>query len=363
MRILHIIGNLNTGGAEKLLVETLPLLNTETDTVADLLLFNGQQTPFVDELIKSGVGVAHLGKGLYNPLFVFKLIPYFRRYEILHVHLFPALYVVVLAKILAFSKIKLIFTEHSTGNRRMTHPLFKHIDKFFYSHYSKVICITTQVKEKLIKNLGISTNKLVIINNGIALKKIQGAKKNTRADYQFDEKDKLLIMVAGFRIEKDQKTVISALAKLPEQYKLILVGDGDHRQACEALTKLLNLEKRVFFYGIRTDIYPLMKMCDMAILSSHWEGFGLSAVESMACGLPTIVSNVPGLADTVGDAGVTFEKGNVVQLVTQIQNIFEDSGFYNRLVEKGKIKASQFGISSMVDAQVKLYENMVSITQ
>lgn len=49
-------------------------------------------------------------------------------------------------------------------------------------------------------------------------------------------------------------------------------------------------------------------MADIAILSSHWEGFGLAAVEAMACGTPLIASNVDGLAQVVDSGGLLFEK-------------------------------------------------------
>ncbi|MCH5719945.1 glycosyltransferase [Niabella hibiscisoli] len=73
--------------------------------------------------------------------------------------------------------------------------------------------------------------------------------------------------------------------------------------------------------GQRGDVYQLIKMCDLAILSSHWEGFGLSAVEAMACGVPLIASNVSGLSQVVADGGLTFEKGNEKDLVKK-SNIF-----------------------------------------
>lgn len=356
MKILHVINSLNTGGAEKLIVETLPSLEKNKDLEVELLLLNGSETPFYKELASNpAIKIHFLSKGsVYNPLLIFKLIPFVNRYDIIHVHLFPAQYFVVLAKFISFSKAKLIFTEHNTSNRRLQNSKYKWVEQLIYHQYTKIVCITEEVREVLINKLKIRSSKLKVINNGIDIFRINKEEPLNREEYGYSLSDKLLIMVAGFRFQKDQDTVIKCLKKLPENYKLILVGDGERRQEIEQLIKDERLEKRVFLLGIRNDVISLIKMCDIAVLSSHWEGFGLAATEAMACGIPTVASNVKGLNKVVEDGGLLFEKGDVEDLKEKILSL-ENPDYYVEISNKGKIKARKYDICNMIDSLYHTY--------
>ena len=326
MKVLHIINWLATGGAEKLVVETLPLYNQQEDFKVDLALLDATQYPFYKDFKSdaSQIKIVELSKGsVYNPMLILKILPLLRKYDIIHVHLFPALYWVAIAKMLSFSKVKLVFTEHSTGNRRLHNRIFRIIDRFVYSFYSKIICITPEVRNQIENLLKIPNNRLVVVNNGINLNKIKTIKAHKREDFGYVAEDCIIVMVAGFRIEKDHETLIASLKYLPENYKLLLVGDGYRRGDIETYIQKLNLHYRIQMLGIRSDVYALLKMSDITVLSSHWEGFGLAAAEGMASEIPVIASNVEGLAQVVEEGGVLFEKGNVKELAKKIRILFE----------------------------------------
>jgi len=87
MRILQVITSLHIGGAEKLIVDMVPLYQ-ELGYQVDVLLFDGTETPFKRQLQDKGVTIYELGKGgsVYNPLYIFRLIPFLRKYDIVHTH-------------------------------------------------------------------------------------------------------------------------------------------------------------------------------------------------------------------------------------------------------------------------------------
>ena len=87
MKILQVITSLRTGGAEKLIVDMVPLYQERGHQV-DVLLFDGTETPFKKQLRDNGVTIYQLGEGgsVYNPLYIFRLIPLLRKYDILHTH-------------------------------------------------------------------------------------------------------------------------------------------------------------------------------------------------------------------------------------------------------------------------------------
>jgi len=356
MRILHVINNLGVGGAESLLVSMAPLL--QKNLQIDVLLLDGSDTPFVRRLEKNDrVNIITLSKGsVYNPVHIFRLIWIIRKYELVHVHLFPAMYFVAIAKFLSFSNVKLVFTEHSTGNRRLKSWFFRILDRIIYLKYSKIVCITPEVKKMLV-SLGVHHSKLCLIYNGIETDRFISAKEYDRSMLGYEQEDIIVIMVAGFRREKDHIVVVKSLSRLAHRYKLLLVGDGYLKDQVLAEVMNLGLENRVKFVGIRNDVDRLLKTCDIGVLSSHWEGFGIAAVEAMAAGLPVVASNVPGLSDVVKGGGILFEQGDVMDLTAKILSL-EEKDYYNSIQRKCLDKAKQYDLKTTVNQLLMLYETL-----
>lgn len=360
MKVLQVINSLDTGGAEKLLLETIPLYNKKGIEV-DLLLLNGKMTPFLETL--KGINCCKIyavGTFVYNPFHVFRIIPFLRKYDIAHVHLFPSQYWIVLAKMISVSKIKIVVTEHSTTNPRIANYLLSIIDRFIYQFYDKIVCITTDVHQIIIKHLKEKKSKCLVIQNGVELQNIYDAKPYTKKTISslLKKHDILLVHIASFNKHKDQKTAIKALKYLPENVKLIFIGDGSLKVSCEDFAKELDLINRVLFLGNRTDVPQLLKTADISILSTNGEGFSLVAIESMAAGIPFICSDVPGMIN-VKDAGILFEKGNAEELAFFIRKLIDDKDFYERIVNSGKSRAEQFDIEFMVDKHILLYKRIL----
>ena len=126
MKVLKIISSLNMGGAEKLLIDSVPLYQNANIKV-DVLVLSNYKTQFWKKLKMQLKGdlIGLTSKSTYNPFLVFRIIPYLKNYDVVHIHLFPALYWGVLAKWLSFCKAKIIYTEHSTENRRKKYLIFK----------------------------------------------------------------------------------------------------------------------------------------------------------------------------------------------------------------------------------------------
>lgn len=359
MKILHIINSLATGGAEKLLLETLPIYR-EKGVIVDILLLNGKKHPFYQQLKKlNSCNIYSIGEGsVYNPVHFFRIIPYLKKYDIVHAHLFPAQYWVVMAKLISFSKVKLVFTEHNTTNRRLENKIFKFVDKLFYKGYDKIICITQEINDILQRHTGLSSSAFEVIENGVNLGVIQKAcplGKN-EINNKINQSDSLLIQVAGFREQKDQSTLIRSLQYMPKNIKLILVGDGVLLKECEDLVNELQLQNSVFFLGLSLRVPELLKTSDVVVLSSKYEGLSLSSIEGMASGRPFVASDVPGLAEIVKGYGVLFQKGNAKELAEKILKLLNDKEYYGMVAEACLARASQYDIYKMVNQHILLYE-------
>jgi glycosyltransferase involved in cell wall biosynthesis len=362
MKVLQIIGNMGSGGAEKLLLDTLPLYKKKGIEM-DLLVLNEKEYPFMKALKETACcRIYSLGSGsMYNPIHVFKIIPFLRKYDIAQVHLFPSQYWVVWAKLLSFSKVKLILTEHNSTNPRMKNYLISKMDKLIYRFYDTVICVTNEVSQIMQEYTRMGNSKFLVIENGVNLKRIYDAEpysKNVISNL-CTSKDILLIQVSRFSLQKDQETVIQALQYLQDNVKLLLVGDGILRKNCEDLVQKLELGDRVLFLGVRMDVPRLLKSADISILSTHHEGFGLVAVESMTSGKPFIGSDVAGLSNVVKDAGILFEKGNAKELAFHIEKLINNPEYYKEIVGACQVRAKQYDIQFMVDKHIQLYQSLV----
>ncbi len=354
MKILHVITSLRTGGAEHLMVDLLPELRSLGNEV-ELLVFDGTRTPFMAELEVQGVRILSLavGRNVYHPLNVVGLCKFMRKYDVIHTHNTACQLFVPMARCLTMGGAKLVTTEHNTTNRRRGKWYFKDIDKWMYSCYDHVICISSSAQGNLEKHIG-RRSSLVTINNGIRVKRFIRPVQAI-AD---DKKDFVITMVAGFRLQKDQDTLIRAVAQLPGNYSVRLVGDGPRREELRQLALSLHVADRVNFMGIRSDIPELLTQSDIVVLSSHWEGFGLAAIEGMASGRPVIVSDVAGLANIVHGSGVVFLPGDASQLAAEIRGLCENPERYRQVAEKCQEKAKQYDISVMAAKYNELYQSL-----
>ena len=348
MRILHVITSLRTGGAEKLMVDLLPRLRDMGNKV-ELLLFDGTRTPFYEELENSGIKIYSLSVGgnVYNPLNIFKLRKYLKKYDIVHTHNTACQLFVAVCSLLC--SVVYYTTEHTTSNRRRDWRWYKPIDKWMYTRYKKIICISDQALTSLVNFHGKNDNNIVIYN-GINLNKYLKPIKDIT-----NKKEFIITMIAGFRYQKDQDTLIRALPLLPANYKLWLIGDGERRQELENLVTSLSLEYRVKFWGIRNDISQLLEQTDIVVLSSHWEGLSLSSIEGMASGRPFIASDVDGLREIVNENGILFPQGDEKTLASEIRSLCENHELYKQIAIACQAKAKQYDINIMAKKYNNLY--------
>ncbi|MBL6467321.1 MAG: glycosyltransferase, partial [Prevotellamassilia sp.] len=169
MKITHIINALETGGAERLLTDMLPLMQAAGHEV-NIVLLKSTNDVFEQKLKQLGIRVeaVNICAGRYNPLNAFKLAKYIKNSDIVHTHLFPSQYWGALAVKLWRKRIKLFTTEHSTFNSRGKYAITSWLDKHMYALYDGIICISKGtadfVKQRVPQNVAIR-----VIENGVRL--------------------------------------------------------------------------------------------------------------------------------------------------------------------------------------------------
>lgn len=364
MKILHYINNLGSGGAEKLLTDILPLMSAQGHEVAVLIANGNANVSRYETMLRSqNILVASLNASFYNPLQIFALYKFISRgnYDIVHAHLFPTQYWLAFVALFLPRKIKFVKTEHSVFNERKNYALLKPLEGFVYKRYHAIIGITDLVTQNLLQWLSpASDSKFVTINNGVNLDQIRQAQQRPFQDPSvFAQAGLKLLMVGRFDgSQKDQPSLIKALALLPSETNLYFAGEGPAMETARDLAKALNIADRVHFLGMRTDVYELMAQADINILSTNHEGLSGVVLESLASGKPFIGTDVVGVNDVVPTKAFLFEKANPEALARAIQNIANDAALAQNLVKLAQQHVQQYDIRNMVNRYLALYESL-----
>lgn len=363
MKVLHIITSLHTGGAEKLVVEFAARFR-ELGHEVGVVVFNGADTPFMKRLEGNvDVKIYKLGTSVYNPLYIFRLLKIIRQYDIIHTHnTSPQIYAAIANLI---CRKTLITTEHNTTNRRRNWWWYKWIDRWVYKQYDKIICISDKAEENLRNYLGVHSSnvddnsklnkKILTIYNGVNIEAFHSASVNEELRKGISRF--VVVMVAAFRPQKDQDTLVKAIAKLPkEKFALWLVGDGERIDLVKQLVTDLKVSDSVTFLGNRADVPQILHTADIIVMSTHYEGLSLSNIEGMAAGKPFVASDVDGIHEVTKDYGVLVPHGDPEKLAEVIKDLSEDKAYYENVATRCYERAKQFDISETVKRYNKLYE-------
>ena len=246
MKVLHIINDLSGGGAQSLLKDMVPY-QIENNADVEILLFTSRGNVFDESLKKSGIIIHSLNKkSVYDPTSIFKISAYLKKYDVIHVHLFPAQYYVVLASLFVRQKPVMLFTEHGTKNNRMGKMYWRLIDKFIYSRYDKIIGVSQGVFRSITKWVNLPLEKFGIVVNGTKL--IESRIKSIKSKEVIK-----ILMIGMFNEYKDQATVIKAAALLGNKYHVIFAGSGYLESKMKDLARELDVAHRIHFFGFQKD--------------------------------------------------------------------------------------------------------------
>ena len=359
MKILHIITSLRSGGAERMVSELLPRLCKRGHDV-ELLLFDGTRSSLYDHIEQEGITIHTLGKRtmqMWNPVHIFRLRKFLHRgkFDIVHTHNTPCQLLTALAA--GKDAPMLVTTEHNTFNRRRNWRWYAAIDRWMYGKYDYVICVGNKVKENLMSRLykNADSPNIAVVPNGIDLKRfIDSVLYSSKKEDEY-----VIIMVAAFRKQKDQPTLLRAMQYLSDNYVLWFAGDGEQKKECEKLADKLGINRRVSFLGDRADVPQLLATADVVVLSSHYEGMSLSCIEGMVAGKPFIASDVDGLRAIVVGAGLLFPHEDYKQLAELIRQVCENKEYGSEVATRCQERAMQYDIENVVTGYEKIYYKLI----
>ena len=357
--MLHVINSLDTGGAEKLVVDLALGLNG-LGVNADLFLLQGHGTSLERRAEDEGVQVFRgSGYPYYSPRQIFDLARHLSRvrYDIIHTHLFPAQLWNCVAERFVTAPGVLVTTEHNTLNRRRGVKAFRILDRWMYSQHKAIICNSEATAHKLVEWVGGLGGRTIVIYNGIDLARFAGKSRLNKERF-LGTSSPVILCTASLTERKDHATLLRALA-LVDGVHLMLAGDGPLAGELKKLSRQLGILERVHFLGIRDDVSDIIGIADIYVQPSRVEGFGIAALEAMAHGVPVVTSDVPGLSEVVGTATLQFRVGDERQLADYLMRLLTDSGLCIEFSNLGRRRAAKFSIDQTVRDHLSLYETML----
>lgn len=299
IRILHVLGGLDRGGAETMVMNLYRVID-RSQVQFDFIVHNEKKQAYTDEILSLG------GKIFHFP--AFKGVNYFKmkrlwksffkkhpEYKILHSHVrsYASLYLPIAKK----AGLKTIIHSHSTSNgkgiasvvkRFMQYPLRWQADYFFGC--------SKEAGAWLFGDKVVNNSKYHILQNAIDTEQFKfnpEIRKEYRKKLGLGDK-KTFIHVGRFHPAKNHAFLLNLFAEIHKKDGdtiLLLAGDGELRPAIEKQMADLSIQKSVILLGSRSDVPNLLQAADCFLFPSVWEGLPVTVVEAQAAGIPCFISD------------------------------------------------------------------------
>jgi len=305
---------------------------------------------------------------LYTPALASKIVEVvrFERLHLVHVHYaIPHALSAYLAKEILGNGLKIVTTLHGTDITLVgLEPSFLPVMKFSIEKSDGVTAVSRFLKEKTLTNYGI-IKEIDVIPNFVDTEKYQRIDARDVQERFAPNGEKILVHTSNFRAVKRVSDAIRIFdqvrKKLPA--KLILVGDGPDRSACEHLAHDLGIQDLVKFLGKQLELVPILSAADLFLMPSQSESFGLSALEAMACEVPVVSTSVGGLPELQvhGETGYIAEIGDIDRMARYVVDLLTNDAKHALFSKAARRRAVEhFDVRKVVPLYERHYESCVA---
>jgi glycosyltransferase involved in cell wall biosynthesis len=239
-----------------------------------------------------------------------------------------------------------------------------------------IFTVSEAAKADIIRTFGVIEHRVKVVPDAVdaGFRPLGDRAQTARvlARYGLHGEDRVVLYVGGIAPHKNLETLIDAYASLirgpgPGSAKLVIVGDiqenvfHSNYPAVRDRVARLGLGGHVVFTGFVPDpeLVHFYNASEVLVLPSFAEGFGLPALEAMACGIPVVASRAGALPEVVGDAGLFFSPHAPLELRDRLQELLEDQGLREELARRGLRRAREFSWERSAQAALGAFDALV----
>ena len=223
-----------------------------------------------------------------------------------------------------------------------------------YKFSDSIICNSTSISRHFKLKYNLNTKTIFppsVINSSQSLSKVYKKKVTL-----------IIITVCRLTKEKGLDVLIKAISFLKfSNYKLFIVGDGVEKLRLKRLSENLGIKQKIKYFGFIKDIKPILKISNLYINSSYFEGFPNSVVEAINFGLPIIGSQSYGGINEIllnGKCGTIFRNGDSVDLANKIQNFYNNPEKFFLKTKLAKRNIKRFTLEKNISNYENLFYNL-----
>jgi glycosyltransferase involved in cell wall biosynthesis len=375
MKILHIIPNLKKGGAERIVIDIVRILNHNASNQVKLILFEDKIEYDVEdlknliEIVPSKVQLSITKKHHLSITELQKTIELFQP-DSIHSHLFEA---EIVSRSCTFPKATWYTHSHDRMKSLNDLSLFKikskrDLTNYFEKRYllkcyrknggNNFIAISEDISNFLRTVLPKDLQSIQLLQNAIDLKRFERPMDFNKLS------DNLFNMVSIGRLDKNKnhQLLIDVVLELKNReipVHLTIVGQGDERISLQEKILQLNLSDQLSLVGLQEKVEMYLWNADLYLHSAITEGFGLTLIEAMASGLPVVCTDGRGNRDLIqeGENGFMVGERDPKLFADKIELLLKNDNLRQEMGEKARKFAQGFGIEKYVDSLLLLYKN------
>ncbi|WP_453995471.1 N-acetyl-alpha-D-glucosaminyl L-malate synthase BshA [Bacillus nitroreducens] len=287
--------------------------------------------------------------------------------DLLHVHYaIPHAVCAYLGKQMVGGDVKIVTTLHGTDITVLGYdPSLIELIRFGIEQSDAVTAVSQSLVDQTYELL--EPNKEIktiynFVDEKVYFKREIG---DLRKEYGITEDEKVIIHVSNFRKVKRVEDVVRAFNLIQKKVKskLLLVGDGPELTTVCKLISELGLDNQVLLLGKQENLPELYSISDLKLLLSEKESFGLVLIEAMACGVPTIGTNVGGIPEVIHENvdGFICELGDIHDIANKAITILTDSTLHKKMSNQAiQSVKEKFNSERIVNNYEDLYYSVLS---
>ncbi len=301
IRVLHIVGRMDYGGAETRLLELARYVDPSS-IYFDFCELQDGRGAYAEEIFKFGFGIVKckLTKNVLGFIRRFRNLLRDGKYDVVHchVHQFSGLALRLAAKEAVPKRIIHLRTTRDVRQNGLYRLLYRKIMTGWVKRYATKIVANSQSGMKAYMGSQWAADpRTEVIYNGLDVRPFQVVCNRADVLDEFDipASAQVVIHVGNFGPAKNHETLIRVAKTVVSEMKdvhFLLVGDGALQPHIRELARENKLEHRVHFAGHRSDVPQLLMASDCFLFPSKWEGLPGAVLEALAAGLPVIASDI-----------------------------------------------------------------------